>query len=93
MDVNYATNIAILDENGFVENIIWGLIYQMDEFNETYTKAVVIDDYDITIGDQYINGEWYRDGKEIDVRTNAEKIEEVETILDILYEGAEVTDE
>lgn len=93
MDMNYATNIAILDENGFVENIIWGLIYQMDEFNETYTKAVVIDDYDITIGDQYINGEWYRDGKEIDVRTNAEKIEEVETILDILYEGAEVTDE
>lgn len=93
MDMNYATNIAVLDENGFVENIIWGLIYQMDEFNETYTKAVVIDDYDITIGDQYINGEWYRDGKEIDVRTNAEKIEEVETILDILYEGAEVTDE
>ncbi len=93
MDMNYATNIAVLNEDGFVENIIWGMIYQMDEFNEMYTRAVVIGDYDITIGDQYVDGDWYRAGEKIDMRTNTEKMEEVEAILDMLYEGTEVTDE
>lgn len=91
--MNYATNIAVLNEDGFVENIIWGMIYQLDEFNSTYPAAVVIDDYDITIGDQYVDGEWYRAGEKIDMRTNAEKMGEVEMILDMLYEGTEVTDE
>ena len=93
MDMNYATNIAVLDENGFVENIIWGMIYQLDEFNTTYPMAVVIGDYDITIGDQYVDGKWYRDGEEIDMRTTSDKMAEVEAILEMLYEGAEVTNE
>lgn len=93
MDINYATNIAVLDEDGFVENIIWGMIYQLDEFNRTYTHAVVIDDRNITIGDQYVDGKWYRDGEEVDTRTNAEIIAESESILDMLYEGVEATDE
>ena len=93
MNINYATNIAVLDEDGFVENIIWGMIYQLDEFNRTYTRAVVIDDRNITIGDQYVDGKWYRDGEEVDTRTNAEIIAETESILDILYEGMGASDE
>lgn len=93
MDINYATNIAVLDEDGFVENIIWGMIYQLDEFNRTYTSAVVIGDRNIAIGDQYVDGKWYRDGEEVDTRTNAEIIAETESILDMLYEGVEASDE
>ena len=93
MDMNYATNIAILDDDGFITNIIWGMIYQLDEFNRTYTRAVVIGGYELCIGDQYYEGKWYRNGKEITALTPSQRADEVESILDMLYEGAEVTDE
>ena len=93
MDMNYATNIAILDDDGFITNIIWGMIYQLDEFNKTYTRAVVIGAYELSIGDQYYEGKWYRNGKEITALTPSQRADEAEAILDMLYEGAEVTDE
>lgn len=93
MDMNYATNIAILNEDGFVENIIWGMIYQLDEFNTDYTRAVVFGEYNVCIGDQYVDGVWYRNGELLDLRTERELADEAEAILDMLYEGAEVTDE
>ena len=91
--VNYATNIAVLDENGFVTNIIWGMIYQLDEYNATYTHVIPIEGYDICPGDQYSDGKWYRNGEELVLRTMEERAEEAEAILDMLYEGTEVTDE
>ena len=92
IDVNYATNIAILDEDGYVENIIWGLIYQLEEFAEIAAGAVEIGERDVRIGDEYRDGEWYRDGEKIDTRTAQERAEEAEEILTMLYEGEEVTD-
>lgn len=92
MDINYATNIALLNEDGIVENVIWGMIYQMEEFAEMASGAVAIGERDVRIGDQYRDGEWYRDGEKIDTRTTQERAEEAEAILDMLYEGGEVTD-
>lgn len=92
-EVNYATNIAILNDDGVVENVIWGMIYQLDEFNSIFTRAVVIGEYDVTIGDQYIDDVWYRDGEVLDLRTERDRADEAEAILDMLYEGTEVTDE
>lgn len=91
--MNYATNIALLDESGIVTNIIWGMIYQMDEFSNLAPHVIVIDDRDIQIGDIYVDGEWYRDGELVDTRTVNERAAEAEAILDMLYEGTEVTDE
>lgn len=91
--MDYATNIALLDESGIVTNIIWGMIYQMDEFSNLASQAIVIDDRDIHIGDTYADGEWYRNGELVDYRTVSERAEEAEAILDMLYEGTEVIDE
>lgn len=91
--VNYATNIALLDENGIVANVIWGLIYQLDEFKRMAADAIVIDDRDVQIGDRYVNGDWFRGEEKLDTRTAQERAAEAEAILDMLYEGAEVTDE
>lgn len=85
--VNYATNIALLDENGIVTNIIWGLIYQLDEFKGMAANAIVIDDRDVQIGDYYDGENWYRDGVKTDTRTVQERAEEAESILNMLYEG------
>lgn len=91
--MNYATNIALLDESGIVTNIIWGMIYQIDEFSNLAPHVIVIDDRDIQIGDIYVDGAWYRDGELVDTRTVNERAAEAEAILDMLYEGTEVTDE
>ena len=56
--INYATNIALVDRDGIAVNIIWGLIYQLDEFKRMAADAIVIDDRDVQIGDRYVNGDW-----------------------------------
>lgn len=63
--MNYATNFALI-ENGKVANVCWGMVYNMTEF----PNAVQIDDRAVTAGDDYIDGNFYRNGEL--VRTNAE---------------------
>ncbi len=81
--MNYATNIAVI-ENGIVANMIWGLVYNMDEF----PNAVQIDDLSVNIGDTYVDGVFYHNGER--VRTNAEIMGEMQEALNILLGGATV---
>ena len=90
--INYATNIALVDRDGIAVNIIWGLIYQLDEFKRMAADAIVIDDRDVQIGDRYVNGDWFRGEEKLDTRTAQERAAEAEAILDMLYEGGEVTE-
>lgn len=74
--MNYATNIAIIDrETNLVTNIIWGMIYQLDEFNNDNRIAVEVGDLSVTIGDSYDGEGFYRDGEK--VLTTAEIMEEL----------------
>jgi len=86
--MNIATNIAIV-QKGKVTNIIWGMIYQKEEFEETYDCiAVPIDDLAVQIGDTY-DGECFKRGKQKILTTaeqhSAEIAELDQYIVDTLY--------
>lgn len=50
--------------NGTVSNIIWGMIYQEDEFNTDTTQAVIIEGLPVHIGDSYDGTDfWHNGGK------------------------------
>lgn len=64
--MNYATNIALVDKStGKVTNIIWGMIYQKDEFNTDTTQAVVIEGLPVHIGDTYDGTNFWRGGEKV----------------------------
>lgn len=75
--MNYATNFAIV-ENGVVTNVVWGMIYNMNEFS----NAVQVDDRAVQVGDTYENGIFYHEGKE--VKTIAEKMADMAAALEVL---------
>lgn len=50
--VNYATNIALV-KNGSVENVIWGMIYGLSEYEKWGYTVVAIDDLAVEPGDTY----------------------------------------
>ena len=78
--VNYATNIAIV-QYGFVTNLIWGMIYNIDDFNTEDQIAVQIGDKAVRIGDRYENGEFYNEDGAV-VKTTTEFYEEMIEELD-----------
>ena len=92
--MNYATNIAIV-KGKKVEQIIWGNIYQLEEFEQTYEcKAVPIDDLGVRIGDTY-DGKVFRHDKKV-VKTRMEQYLEalkevdqfaIDTLYDSITEG------
>lgn len=63
---SYATNIALIDrETNLVTNIIWGMVYQEEEFT-TYTQlAVVINDLGVSVGDSYDGENFYHEGEKV----------------------------
>lgn len=64
--MNYATNIALVNKStGKVSNIIWGMIYQKEEFNTDTTQAVVVEGLPVHIGDSYDGTDFWRDGEKI----------------------------
>ena len=74
--MNYATNIAIIDrETMTVSNGIWGMIYQLEEFNNDKRLAVEVGDLAVTIGDSYDGEAFFHEG--VKVRSNAEIIAEM----------------
>lgn len=86
---DYATNIAII-QDGFVVNVIWGYIYQMDEFNHNNQIAVQIDDLGVRVGDTYVDGVFYDENGNV-IKSMSERyedtIEELDNfIIDALYE-------
>ncbi len=83
MIANYATNIALIDrETNLVTNIIWGMVYQEEEFNTEEQLAVIIDDLAVSIGDSYDGEAFYHEG--VKVLTVAEIIAEREAALAIM---------
>lgn len=63
---NYATNIALIDkETSLVTNIIWGMVYQEEEFNTETQLAVVINDLSVSIGDSYDGESFYHNGEKV----------------------------
>lgn len=64
--MNYATNIALVDRaTGKVTNIIWGMIYQQNDFSTDTTQAVVIEGLPVHIGDSYDGTDFWRDGVKV----------------------------
>lgn len=64
--MNYATNIALVDRaTGKVSNIIWGMIYQKDEFNTDTTQAVIIESLPVQIGDSYDGTDFWHNGEKV----------------------------
>lgn len=69
--MNYATNIALVDQvTGTVSNVIWGMIYQQEEFSTDDTQAVVIESLPVQIGDSYDGTDFWRDGEKVVLETN-----------------------
>ena len=63
---NYATNIALIDkESSLVTNIIWGMVYQEEEFNTETQIAVVINDLGVAVGDSYDGENFYHEGEKV----------------------------
>lgn len=85
--MNYATNIAVIDRaTMLVTNVIWGMVYQEDEFNTAEYIAVVIENLPVAIGDAY-NGEegkFYRSGVEVTAGGSAEEMQDMQNALNIL---------
>lgn len=48
-------------EDGIITNIVW--LYSGNA--HMFSKAVLIGDYPVRIGDNYIDGEFYRDGEKL----------------------------
>lgn len=66
MTGNYATNFALIDrETNLVSNIIWGMIYDEEAFNNEIEFAVQIDDLNVSIGDSYDGEYFYHEGKQV----------------------------
>ena len=64
--MNYATNIALIDkETNLVTNVIWGMIYQLEEFNNDEQLAVAINDLSISLGDSYDGKNFYHQGEKV----------------------------
>lgn len=64
--MNYATNIALIDRaSNMVSNIIWGMIYQQDEFETDSTQAVIIENLPVQIGDTYDGKDFWRDREKV----------------------------
>lgn len=62
--MNYATNIALIDRaSNMVSNIIWGMIYQEEEFSTETEFAVVIKNLRVSIGDLYDGTNFYHEGE------------------------------
>lgn len=64
--MNYATNIALVDKaTGTVTNIIWGMIYQQNDFSTDTTQAVVIEGLPVHIGDSYDGTDFWHNGEKV----------------------------
>lgn len=57
---NLVSNYALVD-NGIVTNVIWLAANNASEF----PNAVLLGDLPVTTGDTYIDGKFYRNGKEV----------------------------
>lgn len=55
---DYATNIALI-RNGEVVNVIWGMFYSQEEYEQEGCIAVAYDDLAVQIGCTYEDGVFY----------------------------------
>ena len=72
---------ALVNNTGIVTNIIWLRASERAEF----PNSVCSEDRPVLIGDQYADGEFYRDG--VIVPRNADTVKELTTALAIIEEA------
>lgn len=78
--MNYATNIALVDRaTGTVTNVIWGMVYQQEEFSSDSEQAVVIEGLPVQMGDSYDGTNFYHEGEK------AIPVEDTLAALDAAY--------
>ncbi len=83
MTGNYATNYAVIDRaTNTVTNLIWGMVYQEEEFNTETQQAVRIDELAVSIGDSYDGEGFFHEGEP--VKSAGERLLDAETALQIL---------
>ena len=71
---NYATNIALIERaTNTVSNIIWGNIYQEEEFTTDEQLAIVIEDLAVVIGDTYDGKNFYHGEEKVLTSTEVTK--------------------
>lgn len=64
--MTYATNIALVDRaTGTVTNVIWGMVYQQEEFSSDSEQAVVIEGLPVQIGDSYDGRDFWHEGEKV----------------------------
>lgn len=81
--MNYATNFAVI-ANGKVTNLLWGMVYNSDEF----PNAVQIDDLPVQIGDDYHDGAFWRDGVKVEkAEDESADMAEALSILGVKVDG------
>ena len=91
--VNYATNIALI-KNGIVENIIWGMIYSLSDYEQWGYTAIAIDGLAVEIGDTYNTQEnkfYNKSGNLVKTADEIydEEISELDSyIIDLEYQNA-----
>ena len=84
----YATNIALVDRATMtVTNVIWGGIYQEEEFTNDEQIAVVVGGLSVEAGDTYDGEKFYHEGEV--VLSTRERIADMEAALAVLLGGAE----
>ena len=89
--VNYATNIALV-RNGVVENVIWGMIYGIAEYEQWGYTVVAINDLAVESGDTYNaqqNRFYDKNGNPVKTiyELHDEEIEELDNyIIELAYE-------
>ena len=70
--------------NGKVTNLLWGMVYNSDEF----PNAVQIDDLPVQIGDDYHDGAFWRDGVKVEkAEDEAADMAEALSILGVKVDG------
>ena len=86
---NYATNIALVNSDNVVENLIWGMFYSIDEYSSWGYNAIQIDDLGVAIGDTYVNGQFINSNGEVVIsreQQHENEIAELDAfIIDALY--------
>ena len=87
---NYATNLAVVNPEGVIENIIWGMFYGFENYAPPGYTVAVVDELCVKIGDTYEDGKFYnQDGEVVKSVTQVfeEEIEALDNfIIEALYE-------
>lgn len=84
----YATNLAVINSDGVVINVIWGYVGDLFYAERKHLTIIQIDDLNVQIGDTYDGEHFYHNDEQ--VKTTQELYEDIiANLIDIIYEEEE----